>query len=149
MTTPSILKSIVARFTNNLSTNKKTPTASLISDMEKQLKTISKYENYQKLILALGMLDQVIKLKQQIGKIMIELDELTAQVSASDDVEASAVVLISGIAARIAAAGVDPAKLKALTSSLKAESDQLAAAVAENTPADPSGPPVTPTVPVQ
>lgn len=54
---------------------------------------------------------------------------------ANEDVEASAVLLINGIAARIAAAGVDPAKLSALTASLKTETDTLAAAVAANTPA--------------
>ncbi len=65
---------------------------------------------------------------------MKELDDLTAQVQANDDVEASAVILINGIAARIAAAGTDPAKLTALTTSLKTSADTLAAAVAANTP---------------
>ena len=71
---------------------------------------------------------------------MKELDDLTAQVQASNDVAASAVILINGIAARIAAAGVDPAKLAALTANLKSESDTLAAAVAANTVAAPPAP---------
>ena len=66
---------------------------------------------------------------------MKELDDLTAQVQASDEVVDSAVILINGIAARIAAAGVDPSKLQALTTDLKAKADVLAAAVVANTPA--------------
>jgi hypothetical protein len=62
-------------------------------------------------------------------------DALAAQVTANETVEASAVTLINGIAARIAAAGVDPVKLKALTDSLTASAATLSAAVAANTPA--------------
>lgn len=68
-------------------------------------------------------------------KIMKELDDLAAQVKANSDVEASALLLIQGIAARITAAGVDPVKLASLTASLKSDDDSLAAAVAANTPA--------------
>lgn len=67
--------------------------------------------------------------------IMAELDDITAQVAANKVVIDSAVVLINGIADRITAAGVDPAKLAALTASLKSEDDALAAAVTANTPA--------------
>lgn len=84
---------------------------------------------------ALHLLDAVQQTREQLDKLMKELDDLSAQVQANDDVEASAVLLINGIAARIAAAGVDPAKLSALTTSLKASADSLAAAVAANTPA--------------
>ena len=62
-----------------------------------------------------------------------ELDDLTAQVKANSEVEASALTLINGIAARITAAGTDPAALKALTDELKAKDDELAAAVTANT----------------
>lgn len=65
-----------------------------------------------------------------------ELDALTAQVEATDNAQQSALVLINGIAARLAEAGTDPAKLQALTESLKTNSDQLAAAVTANTPAE-------------
>lgn len=65
---------------------------------------------------------------------MAELEDLTAQVAANKTVVDSALVLINGIAARIAAAGTDPAKLAALTADLKSEDDALAAAVAANTP---------------
>ena len=64
-----------------------------------------------------------------------ELDALTAQVKSNSDLLDSATALINGIADRITAAGVDPAKLKALTDELKAKDDALAAAVTANTPA--------------
>lgn len=64
-----------------------------------------------------------------------ELDALTAQVKANSDLLDSATTLINGIAARITAAGTDPAALKALTDELKAKDDALAAAVTANTPA--------------
>lgn len=64
-----------------------------------------------------------------------ELDDLTAQVSSNSDAVKSAITLINGIADRIAAAGVDPAKLSALTAELKAKDDELSAAVVANTPA--------------
>ncbi len=84
---------------------------------------------------ALDLLDLIQQTREKLDKLMKELDDLSTQVQDNDDVEASAVLLINGIAARIAAAGVDPAKLSALTSSLKGSADALAAAVAANTPA--------------
>lgn len=71
---------------------------------------------------------------------MAELEDLQAQVAANKTVIDSALVLINGIADRIKAAGTDPQKLADLTASLKAEDDQLAAAVTANTPpAPPAG----------
>lgn len=64
-----------------------------------------------------------------------ELDALTAQVKANSDLLDSATTLINGIAARIIAAGTDPAALQALTDELKAKDASLAAAVTANTPA--------------
>lgn len=61
-----------------------------------------------------------------------ELDDLTQEVTDTVGVEESAKALIDGFAARLAAAGTDPAKLSALRSSLKSASDDLAAAVAAN-----------------
>ena len=69
------------------------------------------------------------------------LDDLATQVTANTTVEESAVTLIKGLAAQIAAAGTDPAKLQALQASLKASADDLAAAIAANTVADPNNPP--------
>ena len=78
--------------------------------------------------------------KQDLAKltqfIMIEFDTLTAQVKANTDVEASAVLLIQGIAAKLEAAKTDPAAIQALADELKASADPLAAAVAANTPAE-------------
>jgi len=62
-----------------------------------------------------------------------EVDDLTAQVKANSDTIDSAVLLINGIADRITAAGVDPEKLTALTTELKAKDDALAAAVVAGT----------------
>lgn len=69
-------------------------------------------------------------------KVMVgELDDLTNEVTNQTTVEKSALALIQGFSARLAAAGTDPAKLKALRDTLKANDDELAAAVAANTPA--------------
>lgn len=69
---------------------------------------------------------------------MAALDDLTAQVAANTTVEQSAITLIQGLAAQLAAAGTDPAKLAALTSSLKTSADALAAAITANTPHAPA-----------
>lgn len=65
------------------------------------------------------------------------LDALSEQVAASITIEQSAITLINGLAALIAAAGTDPVKLADLTSQLKASADTLAANVSANTPAAP------------
>lgn len=64
-----------------------------------------------------------------------ELDDLTADVAAETSVEKSALVLINGFAAQLAAAGTDPVKLKALSATLRQNNAELAQAVAANTPA--------------
>lgn len=66
-----------------------------------------------------------------------DLDALSAQVAETTDVEKSAIVLIEGIAAKLAEAGTDPAKLTALQGELHASSAALAAAVTANTPPAP------------
>ena len=71
-------------------------------------------------------------IRQEEQKMSLELDELTAEVEETKGIEQSAIVLIEGIAAALAAAGTDPAALKALHDSLKTASDELAAAVAAN-----------------
>jgi hypothetical protein len=68
-------------------------------------------------------------------EIMADLTGLTAQVKANTDAEASAVLLIQGLAAQITAAGTDPVALQKLSDDLKASADALAAAVVANTPA--------------
>ncbi len=59
-----------------------------------------------------------------------ELDALTAQVGANNDLVGSAITLIGGLRQQI----ID-AKLKALTDSLAAKDTDLAAALVANTPA--------------
>jgi hypothetical protein len=66
-------------------------------------------------------------------ELMADLTALTAQVAQNTTVEQSAVTLIQGLAAQIAAAGTDPAALQALQDQLKVSADALAAAVAANT----------------
>jgi hypothetical protein len=78
--------------------------------------------------------------------LMAAIDDLTAQVKATDDAEQSALVLIDGIAARLAAAGTDPEALAALTTDLKTNSDALAAAVVANQAPVPAAPPAAPPV---
>jgi hypothetical protein len=70
-------------------------------------------------------------------RVMAAIDDLERQVADTKTVIDSAIVLINGIAARIEAAGVDPVKLAAITADLNAKDDELAAAVAANTPAAP------------
>jgi hypothetical protein len=64
-----------------------------------------------------------------------ELDALTAQVQANEDLEASAITLIQGIAAQLVAAKDDPAKIAALAASLNTSASALSAAIVANTPA--------------
>lgn len=70
-----------------------------------------------------------------LENIMALLDALTSQVAQNVSVEQSAVTLIQGLAAQIAAAGTDPAALAALQTQLNTSATALAAAVAANTPA--------------
>lgn len=68
------------------------------------------------------------------------LTDLQAQVQHTTDVEMSAIVLIEGIAAQLAAAiaANDPAALTALQTQLASSADALAAAVTANTAAAPT-----------
>ena len=90
---------------------------------------IEKLENQEKILL------WILRKEYQMDG---ELDALTAQVAANTTVETSAVTLIQGLAAQIAAAANDPAKLTALTATLKTSADALAAAITANTPAAPA-----------
>ena len=67
-----------------------------------------------------------------------ELDTLTTEVAESKTVMESAAVLLSGLSAQIVALKDDPVKLAALAAELDANSNALAAAVAANTPAEPT-----------
>lgn len=80
-------------------------------------------------------LDLIIRTQE---KIMSAIDDLAADVAAEDNVIDSAVALINGFAAQLAAAGVDPTKLAALRADIQARTQALAAAVAAGTPAAPT-----------
>lgn len=67
---------------------------------------------------------------QRLEQMMSALDDLQAAVAQEDTVIDSAITLIQGIPALIAAAGTDPAKLQALQADISAKSTALAAAVA-------------------
>jgi hypothetical protein len=88
-------------------------------------------------------LDQILRNQEQI---MTDLTGLTAQVASNTTVVGSALTLINGFAAQLAAAGTDPVALAALQTQLNTSDTALAAAVAANTPAasQPAGP-ATPT----
>jgi hypothetical protein len=64
---------------------------------------------------------------------MADLSALQAQVAENTSVEASALVLITDIAQRLADAANDPAAVQALVDELNTSGDALAAAVAANT----------------
>lgn len=66
---------------------------------------------------------------------MNPLDTLAQQVTANTDAEASAVIVLNDLAAKLAAAKNDPVKIQALSDQLKASSDKLAAAIVASTPA--------------
>jgi hypothetical protein len=67
--------------------------------------------------------------------IMADLAALTTQVTANTDAEASAIQLITNIAAALKAAGTDPVAIAALATQLETSRAALAAAVVANTPA--------------
>lgn len=84
----------------------------------------------------LSRMDVTLKqINQEMNKIMADLTALTAEVARNTTVEKAALALIQGFAAQLAAAGTDPVALKALQDQLTASDDELAAAVAQNTPA--------------
>lgn len=78
------------------------------------------------------------RLSHRLEKAMAEIDTLTAQVASNTSVIESAITLLGNIKALLDAAGTDPAKLAALSATLAAEDEKLAAAVVANTPAAPT-----------
>jgi hypothetical protein len=90
----------------------------------------------------------IVRLEKQMALLDDQITALTAQVEANTTVEKSALALIQGFAAQLAAAvaaasaaGATPtqlAALNALGTTIKANDDELAAAVAANTVAAPT-----------
>lgn len=72
-------------------------------------------------------------------RIMAAIDDLKAEVARNTTIEQSAVALIAGISAQLAAAiaSGDMSQVQSVADTLKANDDALAAAVAANTPAGP------------
>jgi hypothetical protein len=78
-------------------------------------------------------------------KLMAAIDDLATAVAAEDTVIDSAVVLLQGIPALIAAAGTNPAALTKLQADITAKTATLSAAVLSGTPTSaPAAAPVTP-----
>lgn len=66
------------------------------------------------------------------------LDKLTAEVAEMSSAVDSALSLIAGLAQQIRDLKDDPAKLEALAAELDAKQQEIASAVAANTPAGPT-----------
>ena len=86
-------------------------------------------------------LDRIEQTLQQIllkeNSMSQELDALIAEVARNTTVEKSALAAIKGLSAKLTEAGTDPVKLAKLRADLAANDDELAAAVAANTPVAP------------
>ena len=84
-------------------------------------------------------LDKLILLVKEVlikeKHMSIELDNLTAEVTEVNTVQQSAITLLEGLSAQIAAIKTDPIALQALADSLDSSSKALAAAIVANTPA--------------
>jgi hypothetical protein len=83
----------------------------------------------------LGITGAISKLSQQMEQIMADLTALTAAVAKNTDAENSAIALIQGLAAQVAALAPTQAAIDALAADISAKADALAAAVVANTPA--------------
>jgi hypothetical protein len=92
---------------------------------------LSKVLTDKKLDTIIGLLEGIQRKEVQI---MATIAELEQQIRESVAVEQSAVLLIQGFKERLEAAGVDPVKLDQLKADLDASEQNLAAAVAANTP---------------
>ena len=85
-------------------------------------------------------IDNLTRLVEQLLEkeiIMSEqMDKLTTEVTETITVQQSAVVLLQGLSAQIEALKTDPVALQALADSLDTSSNELAAAITANTPAE-------------
>lgn len=84
-------------------------------------------------------LDRILALLEVVAQkeqhMTVELDDLTAQVTAIETQSDSIITLCNGLAEQLAAAKEDPAAIQALADSLKTKAQAIADAVAANTPA--------------
>lgn len=72
-------------------------------------------------------------------KIMAELDDLKAEIARNTSVSQSAVLLLQGVTQKIEAAKTDPNAIQQLVNELRSNTDSLAQAVAQSTPAEQPG----------
>lgn len=90
--------------------------------------------------------DPIAKLTQEIKRMSAQLDALAAAVAANTTVTGSAIELLNGLhdqlVALLAQETIDPAQVQALADDLSAQTQALAAAITENTPAAPEPTPV-------
>lgn len=69
----------------------------------------------------------------------IDLTGLESEITRNKTIDGSAKVLIAGLIVKIEATKGDPAKVAELVAALKADNDDLAAAITANTPAEEGG----------
>lgn len=93
------------------------------------------YKELKKLKKAVKNLTQYIQ--ERDAFMTQELDALTLEVSETNTIMQSAVVLIQGLAAQLEAIADDPAAILQLAADLDAQSDALAAAIAAVPPLEP------------
>lgn len=91
-----------------------------------------------------GIEKKINHLHQMENRIMADLTDLTAQVSANTSAEQAAIVLLNDLSVRIAASATDPAALADLSNQLRNNAAELGAAVVANTPAADTPPVDTP-----
>jgi len=72
-------------------------------------------------------------IERKLKQIMATLNDVQAAVTAEDTVVDSAIALLQGLAAQIAALAPNPAAIDALAADVTAKTQQLADAVAANT----------------
>ena len=86
---------------------------------------------------SLSLMGALSKLSVQMEKLMIDLSTLQANVANESTVIDSAVVLLQGLAAQIAALAPTQAAIDALAADVAAKTQALADAVVADTPAGP------------
>jgi len=79
--------------------------------------------------------DLLSSLSRKVELMNAKLEELKVEVEKTTSLQQSAVTLIQGLAAQIAALKNDPAEIQALSDRLKASAQMLSDAITANTPA--------------
>lgn len=70
---------------------------------------------------------------ERLTNMALQLDDLEAKLTTNTDATDSVVVLLTALRQDLLNAGADPARLKAITDGLQANTDKLAAAAVANT----------------